>query len=62
MGEMCVCVCGVGGGGCLVVLAVEKSFLCSSFSCCSFKIWGGGGEGVGGWISNSFGSIEVSSV
>ena len=30
MGEMCVCVCGVGRGGCLVVLAVERSFICSS--------------------------------
>ena len=47
MGDMCVCMCGVGGGGCLVVLAVEKSFLCSSFSCSSFKILGGGGWAVG---------------
>ena len=31
MGEMCVCMCGVGRGGCLVVLAVERSFLCSSY-------------------------------
>ena len=43
MGEICMCVCGVSCGGCLVVLAVERSFLCSSLSCSSFKIKGGGG-------------------